>query len=241
MSHTVSPKPRAFTLIELLVVISIIALLIAILLPTLTSAREAARRSNCLSNLRQLSVGAYSYATDNDGALLIGYSGDHRQFNYAIYHIFASASHWHERYIMQGVLYKDGRVTTQAAFACPSETNGLIATQAWPPGPATGETTRSDYATRPATRHWSNLPDNIRPNLKYLDDIPGPSWALYSDRSSSFDDILNRHQDGLNVSYADGSARWNQALDVEPILATQVAGFNVLNNDEQSALWQSFD
>ena len=56
---------RAFTLIELLVVISIIALLIAILLPALSAARAAARGMACLSNQRQIAIGAYAYTADN--------------------------------------------------------------------------------------------------------------------------------------------------------------------------------
>ncbi|MEM6550770.1 MAG: DUF1559 domain-containing protein [Planctomycetota bacterium] len=59
-------RTRGFTLIELLVVISIIALLIGILLPVLTSAREAARSANCLSNLRQIGVGTGIYTNEND-------------------------------------------------------------------------------------------------------------------------------------------------------------------------------
>ncbi|MEO0476154.1 MAG: DUF1559 domain-containing protein [Planctomycetota bacterium] len=55
---------RAFTLIELLVVISIIALLIAILLPALGAAREAARSTQCKSNLRQLTTASINFSID---------------------------------------------------------------------------------------------------------------------------------------------------------------------------------
>jgi prepilin-type N-terminal cleavage/methylation domain-containing protein/prepilin-type processing-associated H-X9-DG protein len=59
-----SSRRPAFTLIELLVVISIIALLIAILLPALGAAREAARASQCLSNLRQQGISIATYGAD---------------------------------------------------------------------------------------------------------------------------------------------------------------------------------
>ena len=60
---------RGFTLIELLVVIVIIAILAALLLPTLSGGIENSRRTNCLSNGRQLVAGIIAYSTENDGNL----------------------------------------------------------------------------------------------------------------------------------------------------------------------------
>jgi len=66
LRHT---RSRAFTLIELLVVIAIIAILAAILFPVFAQAKEAAKKTACLSNTKQIALGLYMYATDSDDFL----------------------------------------------------------------------------------------------------------------------------------------------------------------------------
>jgi prepilin-type N-terminal cleavage/methylation domain-containing protein/prepilin-type processing-associated H-X9-DG protein len=61
---------RGFTLIELLVVIAIIAILAGLALPVFSQAREAARKTSCLSNQKQIAMGIMLYADDNDEAIV---------------------------------------------------------------------------------------------------------------------------------------------------------------------------
>lgn len=69
----ISKKNQAFTLIELLVVIAIIAILAAILFPVFAQAREKARQTSCLSNIKQTSLALISYTVDYDEVMPIAF------------------------------------------------------------------------------------------------------------------------------------------------------------------------
>jgi prepilin-type N-terminal cleavage/methylation domain-containing protein len=66
---------RGFTLVELLVVIAIIGILVALLLPAVQAAREAARRTQCINNLKQMSLAVQNFVSTKDGKMPSGCPG----------------------------------------------------------------------------------------------------------------------------------------------------------------------
>lgn len=116
-----SPRLQSsfFTLIELLVVIAIIAILAAMLLPALSAARESAKSSNCLSNLKTLALGMTMYADQHDGWLITAQEktnnggGGHTRLCQMLGYAPAA-----------GPQMADAR-NDYAAFFCPSEATGF--------------------------------------------------------------------------------------------------------------------
>ncbi|MBU1748679.1 MAG: DUF1559 domain-containing protein [Chloroflexi bacterium] len=101
---------KGFTLIELLVVIAIIAILAAILFPVFAKAREKARQSSCLSNVKQLSLAVLQYAQDYDETLNSCYGGDHVGISHRRWYYQGATN--------EGMLYP--YIKNAQVFICPS-------------------------------------------------------------------------------------------------------------------------
>ena len=124
-------RRHAFTLIELLVVISIIAILVALLLPVFLSARNAVRKSVCLSNMRQLGSAISMYSQDNDEMI----APHHGNYKYLVNGQLRSAEWWYS--IAPNL--KNWKI-----YTCPSNlTQRLLV-----PDPAGGPPIRLTYAKR---------------------------------------------------------------------------------------------
>ncbi len=158
-------KRRGFTLIELLVVIAIIAILAAILFPVFAQAREAARRTACVSNMKQLSLGISMYTQDNDEKLpIVGVIAEGRG-----------------RWMWQVMSY----VKNQQVFTCPhaprNAYNGTQWTDRTGYGWAEHLWAASGYATPAADGHSlaaiSKPADTIAIGDTGFDGAPG--WAMY--------------------------------------------------------------
>ena len=202
-----SEKSIGFTLIELLVVIAIIAILAAILFPVFARARDKARQSSCLSNVKQLTSGILMYAQDYDEFLPI--SSPVRWWNLV------------QPYVKNTqILVCPSRPTFARGYGCNGNYMGWsssihIATLPTPAGSAiicdaaqcssAGVTGNNDadswvqYETG-ATDWQFTPPTNITGTTYNYDS--DDQWGNRSRRP------VGRHFDGLNVGYLDGHAKW---------------------------------
>jgi prepilin-type N-terminal cleavage/methylation domain-containing protein/prepilin-type processing-associated H-X9-DG protein len=188
---------RGFTLIELLVVIAIIAILAAILFPVFARAREKARQSSCLSNVKQFNLAILSYAQDYDETL---------PMSTTLTGIGAMS--------LPDLIMP--YVKNQQIILCPSDRTGsvdiagVLGAVGVPQAP--GAIARMGY-----TVNYLLMPDRIATAFPVvgLGEVASPSEC-----DMLFDGIYNasmlpgpsqnanRHNQGANVGYADGHAKW---------------------------------
>jgi prepilin-type N-terminal cleavage/methylation domain-containing protein/prepilin-type processing-associated H-X9-DG protein len=242
MSTHTDSRPRtlrgvtAFTLIELLVVIAIIAILAAILFPVFAQAREKARQTSCLSNVKQISLGMMMYAQDYDETHVIS-----RQWGTCGPTSDQDITTKLSAYVLRVAGYNDaanrGRDTV---WKCPSDaTPRLNATRpplsynlpvnytvqaAFIPGVSCGTAPGSGaydagraLAAFPVPADTILLAETARPdsyvgwNSTY---VYGPSNSRYGQNCAAFSGntctnaIAPRHSNGWNYGFADGHAKW---------------------------------
>ncbi len=197
---------RGFTLIELLVVIAIIAILAAILFPVFAKAREKARQTSCLSNVKQLTLAILQYTQDYDDTLPFAmiYAGGGT--------LRDQITGWTRDYWSYGNLILP-YVKNLQIFACPSRKNhmpgyayavqcgyfGGGGTTSWYTGQPLG------VATNPAATVLLCDHHEIYSNGAGYD----YNFAWYSsDYTISNGWMPTLHNDGFNIGFLDGHAKW---------------------------------
>jgi len=187
-----NPKRSGFTLIELLVVIAIIAILAAILFPVFARAREKARQTSCLANLKQIGLAVQMYADDWDETLPYyqrpfgaTWYGDLQPYmkNRGIT-VCPSKPEWNE----SDPTHKVGYGLNEVVFPA-----GPPAGSHFPPPVALAQI---DY---PAETIGGA--DKDQGNVRCI----GPSFAGSATWPYNVD---TRHNDGANFFFLDGHAKW---------------------------------
>lgn len=201
--------PRGFTLIELLVVIAVISLLAAILFPVFAQARESARRTSCLSNMRQLGIGLSMYTQDSDEKLFFfGHDVDYSRSDATMPLGATRENRWWNQ-ILPYTRNNGG------LLLCPNDSRRL------PHSTENGQSgkplvPRSYIANRaaeslglaaiknpveiivvsekgdPFDDSWFEPPKNLYPKAGYAEPVLA----------------MTRHQDGVNSMFFDGHAKW---------------------------------
>ena len=194
-----------FTLIELLVVIAIVAILAAILFPVLAAARERARTTRCLANLKQLALAFHMYAYENNGRLP---STAHDGPNWCGSHGAEMAGPCHPEH---GQIWRYTR--TRGIYLCPTDA-GRPAThiEGSPKNYPLSYSMNSDLSTKLLDSLGAKRLSRLL--LLIHEDRTSINNGLFVPDPNSRDIPDSVHYDGTCVCYVDGHARWGSYRDL---------------------------
>lgn len=210
---------RGFTLIELLVVIAIIAILAAILFPVFARARENARRTSCISNLKQMGLATMQYTQDYDESLPVALYSVPNGFNYP------DGKEWQPDILYWPQMIYPYHKSTQVFF-CPSS-----------PDPTRTDPRRLNYGANevvivygstpiplklaaiisPASTYMMMDASDIRINPARADTVTAPYYlpglgdaggTCPTTITNYSDCVSGRHFGGVSVTFADGHVKW---------------------------------
>src|SRR5215472_12478814 len=166
-----STSVSGFTLIELLVVIAIIAILAAMLLPALSSAKERAKRIQCLNNLKQVGVGLTVYTADNRDTLFAPRQVGGTPVRYNLHALNDDTATQSKSVGLDPTLTNVPNI-----WVCPEVNKGLAS---YNPGP-TPPQWQIGYQYLGGVTNWNNAQANFQQNVlsPVRMNIASPRWAL---------------------------------------------------------------